>query len=77
MIFSVVTTDDLSEFMDDLYTHGQQLQESDPQTVYYIEAFTGDRLQWTEWATDEEERESLIRDAVAAGFTYTVETEVR
>ena len=59
------------EFMQDM------LQETDPQTVYYIEAFTGNRLQWTEWATDEEERESLIRDAVAAGFTYTVETEVQ
>ena len=59
------------EFMQDM------LQETDPQTVYYIEAFTGNRLQWTEWAKDEEERESLIRDAVAAGFTYTVETEMQ
>jgi len=59
------------EFMQDM------LQETDPQTVYYIEAFTGNRLQWTEWAKDEEERESLIRDAVAAGFTYTVETKVQ
>ena len=65
------------EFMQDMLYRGKQLQETDPQTVYYIEAFTGNRLQWTEWATDEEERESLIRDAVAAGFTYTVETEVQ
>ena len=65
------------EFMQDMLDRGKQLQETDPKTIYYIEAFTGDRLQWTEWATDEEERESLIRDAVAAGFTYTVETEVQ
>ena len=65
------------EFMQDMLDRGKQLQETDPQTIYYIEAFIDDRLQWTEWATDEEERESLIRDAVAAGFTYTVETEVR
>jgi hypothetical protein len=68
---------DQYEFMQDMLDRGRQLQETDPQTIYYIEAFTGDRLQWTEWATDEEERESLIRDAVAAGFTYTVETEVQ
>ena len=65
------------EFMQDMLYRGKQLQETDPKTVYYIEAFTGNRLQWTEWAKDEEERESLIRDAVAAGFTYTVETEVQ
>ncbi len=76
MDFHTITLDQY-EFMQDMLDRGKQLQETDPQTIYYIEAFTGDRLQWTEWATDEEERESLIRDAVAAGFTYTVETEVR
>jgi len=70
MDFHTITLDHY-EFMQDM------LQETDPKTVYYIEAFTGNRLQWTEWAKDEEERESLIRDAVAAGFTYTVETEVQ
>jgi hypothetical protein len=70
MDFHTITLDHY-EFMQDM------LQETDLKTVYYIEAFTGNRLQWTEWATDEEERESLIRDAVAAGFTYTVETEVQ
>tara|TARA_S200002703_G_C3667332_1_gene204875 strand:- start:209 stop:442 length:234 start_codon:yes stop_codon:yes gene_type:complete len=65
------------EFMQDMLDRGKQLQETDPQTIYYIEAFIDDRLQWTEWAADEEERELLIRDAVAAGFTYTVETEVQ
>jgi len=65
------------EFMQDMLYRSKQLQETDPKTVYYIEAFTGNRLQWTEWATDEEERESLIRDAVAAGFTYTVKTEMQ
>ena len=77
MIFPVVTTADLSEFMDDLYTHGQQLQDQEPKTIYYIQAFIGKEAQWNEYAMDEEERESLIRDAVAAGFTYTVETEVQ
>lgn len=71
------TTLDQYEFMQNMLDRGRQLQETDPQTVYYIEAFINDRLQWTESATDEEERESLIRDAIAAGFTYTVETEVR
>jgi hypothetical protein len=65
------------EFMQDMLDRGKQLQETEPKIIYYIEAFIGDRLQWTEWATDEEERESLIRDAIAAGFTYTVETEVQ
>ena len=70
MDFYTITLDHY-EFMQDM------LQETDLKTVYYIEAFTGNRLQWTEWAKDEEERESLIRDAVAAGFTYTVETEMQ
>ena len=68
---------DQYEFTQNILDRGKQLQETDPQTVYYIEAFIGDRLQWTEWAADEEERESLIRDAIAAGFTCTVETEVQ
>ena len=71
------TSLDLHEFMQDMLDRGKQLQETDPKTIYYIEAFIDNRLQWTEWATDEEERESLIRDAIAAGFTYTVETEVQ
>jgi len=76
MDFHSITLDHY-EFMQDMLDRGKQLKETDPQTVYYIEAFIGDRLQWTEWATDEEERESLIHDAVAAGFTYTVETEIQ
>ena len=76
MDFHTITLDHY-EFMQDMLYRGKQLQETDPKTIYYIEAFTGDRLQWTEWATDQEERESLIRDAVAAGFTYTVEAQVQ
>ena len=68
---------DQYEFLQNMLDRGKQLQETDPRTIYYIEAFINDRLQWTEWATDEEERESLIRMAVKAGFTYTVETEVQ
>ena len=71
------TSLDQYEFLQNMLDRGKQLQETDPRTIYYIEAFINDRLQWTEWATDEEERESLIRDAVKAGFTYTVETEVQ
>ena len=76
MDFHTITLDQY-EFMQDTLHRGRQLQETDPKTIYYIEAFTGDRLQWTEWATDEEERESLIGMAVKAGFTYTVETKVQ
>ena len=64
------------EFMQDMLDRGKRLQEEDPQTVYYIKAFIDDRLQWTEYATDKKERESLISDAVKAGFTYIVETEI-
>lgn len=66
---------DQYEFMQNMLNRGKQLQETDPKTIYYIEAFLDDRLQWTEWATDEEERESLIGMAVKSGFTYIVETE--
>ena len=76
MDFHTITLDQY-EFTQAMLNRGKKLQETDPQTIYYIEAFIDDRLQWTEWATDEEERESLIRDAVTAGFTYTVETEVQ
>jgi hypothetical protein len=76
MDFHSITLDQY-EFTQAMLDRGKQLQETDPKTIYYIEAFIDNRLQWTEWATDEEERESLIRDAIAAGFTYTVETEVQ
>mgnify|MGYP001161568277 FL=1 len=76
MDFHSITLDQY-EFTQAMLDRGKQLQETDPKTIYYIEAFIDNRLQWTEWATDEEERESLIRDAIAAGFTYTVETEIQ
>ena len=75
MDFHTITLDQY-EFMQDMLDRGKQLQETDPQTIYYIEAFIDDRLQWTEWAHSEEERESLINMAVDSGFTYTVETEI-
>lgn len=71
------TSLDQYEFLQNMLDRGKQLQETDPQTIYYIQAYIKDRLVWDEWASDEEERESLIRDAVAAGFTYTVETEIQ
>lgn len=71
------TSLDLHEFMQDLLDRGKELEEDEPKTIYYIEAFIDDRRQWTEYATDEEEREKLINQAVAAGFTYTVETEIQ
>ena len=76
MIFPVVTTADLSEFMDDLYTHGQQLQDQEPKTIYYVQAFIGKEAQWNEYAMDEEERDALVKQAIAAGFTFIVETEL-
>ena len=71
------TTLDHYEFMQDMLDRGKQLQDEDPQTVYYIEAYIGKERQWTAYAHDEEERKVIIRDAVEAGFTYTVETEIQ
>ena len=68
---------DRHEFMQNMLDRAQHLRETDPHTIYYIEAFIDNRLQWTEWAHDEEERESLINMAVNSGFDYTVETEVQ
>lgn len=76
MIFPVVTTADLSEFMDDLHTHGQQLQDQEPKTIYYIQAFIGNKAQWDEYAMDGEERDALVKQAIDAGFTFIVETEL-
>jgi hypothetical protein len=76
MIFPVVTTADLSEFMDDMHTRGQQLQEQEPKTIYYIQAFIGNKAQWDECAMDEEERDALVKRAIDAGFTFIVETEL-
>ena len=67
---------DQYEFMQDMLDRGKKLQEEDPKTVYYIEAYIGKVRQWTEYATDEEEREQLINQAIKSGFTYTVETEI-
>ena len=76
MIFPDVTTADLSEFMDDLHANGQQLQDQEPKTIYYIQAFIGNKAQWDEYAMDEEERDQLVKQAIDAGFTFIVETEL-
>ena len=76
MDFHTITLDQY-EFMQDMLDRGKQLQETDPQTVYYIEAYLKNEKIWTEYATDEKEREVLIRQAVDSGFTYTVETEIQ
>jgi hypothetical protein len=76
MIFPDVTTADLSEFMDDLHANGQQLQDQEPKTIYYIQAFIGNKAQWDEYAMDEEERDALVKQAIDAGFTFIVETEL-
>ena len=76
MIFPVVTTADLSEFMDDLRTNGQELQDQEPRTIYYIQASIGSKPQWDEYAMDEEERDQLVKQAIDAGFTFIVETEL-
>ena len=47
MDFHSITLDHY-EFMQDMLDRGKQLKETDPQTIYYIEAFIDDRLQWTE-----------------------------
>ena len=76
MIFPITTDDDFSGFMDNLRTHGQQLQDDEPRKTYYIQAFIGKEPQWDEWALDEEERDVLVKQAIDAGFSYIVETEV-
>ena len=90
MIFPFTTTDDVFEFMDDLRTRGQKLQderaksdwysappiEEEPETFYHIQAFTDNKLQWEEYRLDEEERDNLIKQAIESGFTYIVKTEV-
>ncbi len=50
-----------------------KLQAMEPQSRYYVEASLDGRLEWTEWAYDEHERDQLVADAKDAGFTYTVE----
>tara|TARA_B100001939_G_scaffold338587_1_gene344340 strand:- start:318 stop:551 length:234 start_codon:yes stop_codon:yes gene_type:complete len=76
MIFPDVTTADLFEFMDDMHTRGQQLQEQEPKTIYYIQAFIGNKAQWDEYAMDEKERDALVKKAIDKGFTFIVETEL-
>jgi len=45
----------------------------EPATRYYVEAKLNDRLEWTEWAYTEHERDQLVKDAKDCGFSYTVE----
>ena len=70
------TSLDNYEFMQDLFDRGARLKEEEQRTVYYIEAFSGTRLQWMEWADTAEERDALMNDAQAAGFHYTVHPEI-
>ena len=50
-----------------------KLQAMESATRYHVEAKLNDRLEWTEWAYDEHERDQLIADAKDCGFSYTVE----
>ena len=60
------------DFMENMLNRAQQLRDSDPQLSYYIEAFINERLQWTEYASGEEERDQLVNDAILSGFECTV-----
>lgn len=40
---------------------------------YYVEAFLGESLEWTEYAYTERELQALKNDAIDCGFTFTVE----
>lgn len=64
------------EFMQDMLDRGEQLQDQEPKTIYYVQAFIGDKAQWDEYAMDEEERDQLVKQAIDAGFTFIVETEL-
>ena len=70
-------TDEFDDFMSDLLNRGQVLNQEDPKTYYLVQAFINDVLQWEEYALDDVERNNLVHQAVQAGFTYTVETEVQ
>ena len=50
-----------------------KLQAMEPQSRYYVEASLDGKLEWTEWAYTEHERDQLVADAKDAGFSYTVE----
>jgi hypothetical protein len=76
---------DYHNYMLDLFESFQQHQDQleatnllklkamEPATRYYVEAKLNDRLEWTEWAYTERERDQLIADAKDCGFSYTVE----
>lgn len=64
------------EFMQDMLDRGEQLQDQEPKTIYYVQAFIGNKAQWDEYAMDEEERDQLVKQAIDAGFTFIVETEL-
>jgi hypothetical protein len=49
-----------------------KLKTMEPATRYYVEAKLNDKLEWTEWAYDEHERDQLVKDAKDCGFSYTV-----
>ena len=70
------TSLDQYEFMQDMLERGRQLKEEEPKKVYYIAAYQGKDMKWDTYVDDEDERKATICDAVANGYTYTVETEI-
>ena len=75
MDFHTMTLDQ-HEFMEYMLDRSDQRQNQNPEKVYYIQAFIENKLQWDEYATNQEDRDVLIKQAVEAGFTYVVETEL-
>jgi len=75
MDFHTMTLDQ-HEFMEYMLDRNDQRQNQNPEKVYYIQAFIENKLQWDEYATNQEERNVLVKQAIDAGFSYVVETEL-
>jgi hypothetical protein len=75
MDFHTLTLDH-HEFMQYMLDRNDLLHPQEPEKIYYIQAFIENKLQWDEYATNQEERDVLIKQAVEAGFSFVVETEI-
>ena len=75
MDFHTLTLDH-HEFMQYMLDRKDLLHPQEPEKIYYIQTFIGKEPQWDEYAMDEEERDQLVKQAIDAGFTFIVETEL-
>lgn len=75
MDFHTLTLDH-HEFMQYMLDRNDLFHPQEPEKIYYIQAFIDKELQWDEYAINEEERDQLVKQAIDAGFTFIVETEL-